>query len=133
MLDESDIQRAVCQHLSARPSHFIRQTAVGDTSKRRALSGLVLGWALPLILLHDAKFHALELKAHAKSKVSKAQKQFIEDARASGARAKSSQRQLAIFLLTAGLVLLWIMEWVKPSIFSVSLGKPALKQRLGIG
>jgi hypothetical protein len=40
-----------------------------------------------LILLHDAKFHALELKAHAKSKVSRAQKQFIADVRAAGGEA----------------------------------------------
>jgi len=37
-----------------------------------------------LILLHSGRFHALELKAHAKSKVSKAQKQFIADVRAAG-------------------------------------------------
>jgi hypothetical protein len=37
-----------------------------------------------LILLHDAKFHALELKAHAKSRVSKAQKQFIADVKNAG-------------------------------------------------
>jgi hypothetical protein len=41
-----------------------------------------------LILLRDAKFHALELKADAKSKVSRAQKQFSADVRAAGGEAE---------------------------------------------
>jgi hypothetical protein len=71
-------------------SGFIRQMAAGGSiSKRRGLSALgVKPGVADLILLHDAKFHALELKAHAKSKVSKAQKQFIADVKAAGGEAE---------------------------------------------
>jgi hypothetical protein len=41
-----------------------------------------------LILLHEATFFALEIKAHSKSRVSPAQRQFIAAVRAQGGKAE---------------------------------------------
>src|SRR6516165_6399993 len=92
-LDEAEIQRAVCQHLTARPAHGLVWFHPANGGWRHHVEaarfvglGVKAGVA-DLILLHDSKFHALELKAHARSKVSKAQKQFIADVRAAGGKA----------------------------------------------
>jgi hypothetical protein len=91
LLDEADVQRAVCQHLATRPAPGLVWLHVPNGGWRHHVEaarfvglGVKPGVA-DLILLHSGRFHALELKAHAKSKVSRAQKQFIADVRNAGA------------------------------------------------
>jgi hypothetical protein len=92
-LDEAAIQRAVCQHLDARPAPGLVWWHSPNGGFRLPVEAAIfkgLGvrpGVADLILLHEAKFHALELKAHAKSRVSLAQRQFIADVRAAGGEA----------------------------------------------
>jgi hypothetical protein len=94
LLDEADVQRAVCQHLAARPVPGVIWFAVPNGGARLPVEAAIFkglgvkAGVSDLILLHAAKFHALELKAHAKSKVSRAQKQFIADVQAQGGKAE---------------------------------------------
>ena len=90
LLDESDIHRAVCQHLAARAANDLVWFHPANGGWRHHVEaarfvglGVKPGVA-DLILLHAAKFHALEIKAHSKSKVSKAQRQFIADVQNAG-------------------------------------------------
>jgi hypothetical protein len=92
--DEADTQRAVCQHLTARPAHGLVWFHPANGGWRHHVEaarfvglGVKPGVA-DLILLHNGRFHALELKAHGKSKVSKAQKQFIADVKQAGGEAE---------------------------------------------
>jgi hypothetical protein len=93
-LDEADIQRAVCQHLTARGMRgcvWFHPANGGWRHHVEAARFVGLGvkpGVADLILLHDAKFHALEIKTHAKSKVSNAQKQFVADVRNAGGLAE---------------------------------------------
>jgi hypothetical protein len=93
-LDEADIQRSICQHLTARPAHGLVwfHPANGGWRHQVEASRFVGLGVKPgvsdLILLRDGLFHALEIKAHAKSKISKAQKQFVADVRNAGGRAE---------------------------------------------
>jgi hypothetical protein len=89
-----DIQRGIVQNLTARPAHGLVWFHPANGGWRHHIEaarfiglGVKPGVA-DLILLHDAKFHALEIKAHAKSKVSEEQKQFIADVRAAGGKAE---------------------------------------------
>jgi len=88
--DETDIHRAVVQHLNTRAARgvvFFHPANGGWRHHVEASRFVGLGvkpGVADLILFHDAKFHALEIKAHAKSKVSKAQKQFVADVRNAG-------------------------------------------------
>src|SRR6516165_6167343 len=92
-LDEAEIQRAVCQHLAARPASGLVWFHPANGGWRHHVeaarfAGLgVKPGVSDLILLRGGLFHALEIKAHAKSKVSKAQKQFVADVRNAGGRA----------------------------------------------
>jgi hypothetical protein len=92
-LDETDIQRAVVQHLAARPARDLVwfHPANGGwrlhTEAARFVGLGVKPGVADLILLHSGRFHALEIKAHGKSRVSKAQKQFISDVKAAGGEA----------------------------------------------
>jgi hypothetical protein len=92
-LDEADVQRAVVQHLTARPAHglvFFHPANGGWRHRVEAARFVGLGvkaGVADLILLHDAKFHALEIKAHRRSRVSREQKQFIADVQAAGGEA----------------------------------------------
>ena len=94
LLDEADIQRAVCQHLNARPVCGLVWFAVPNGGWRHHVeaaifSGLgVRPGVADLILLHDATFFALEIKAHSKSRVSPAQRKFIADVKQAGGRAE---------------------------------------------
>ena len=94
LLDEADVQRAVCQHLDARPVCGLVWFHPANGGWRHHIEaarfvGLgVKPGVSDLILLHAAKFHALEIKAHAKSKVSKVQKQFVADVRNAGGLAE---------------------------------------------
>jgi hypothetical protein len=60
----------------------------GTTSRRCGLSAWRQAGLADLILLHDAKIHLLEIKAHSKSRVTKAQKQFIADVKSAGGEAE---------------------------------------------
>jgi len=92
-LDESDIHRAVVQHLTARGARdcvWFHPANGGWRLHVEAARFVGLGvkpGVADLVLLHDAKFHALELKAHAKSRVSKAQRQFISAVKQAGGEA----------------------------------------------
>jgi hypothetical protein len=93
-LDEADIQRAVCQHLATRPASGLVWFHPANGGWRHHIEaarfvglGVKPGVA-DLILLHDAKFHALEIKAHRRSRVSREQKQFIADVRNAGGKAE---------------------------------------------
>jgi hypothetical protein len=94
LLDEADVQRAVCQHLDARPVPglvWFHPANGGWRHHVEAARFVGLGvkpGVSDLILLHDATFFALELKAHAKSRVSLAQRQFIAAVRAQGGKAE---------------------------------------------
>jgi hypothetical protein len=98
-LDEADIQRTVCQHLTARPAHglvWFHPANGGWRHHVEAARFVGLGvkpGVSDLILLRGGLFHALEIKAHAKSKVSKAQKQFVADVRNAGGIAPHSARK----------------------------------------
>ena len=93
-LDESDIHRAVVQHLTARGARdcvWFHPANGGWRHHVEAARFVGLGvkpGVSDLILLLGGLFHALEIKAHAKSKVSKAQKKFVADVRNAGGRAE---------------------------------------------
>jgi hypothetical protein len=93
-LDEADIQRAVCQHLNARPVCglvWFHPANGGWRHHVEAARFVGLGvrpGVADLILLHEAKFHALEIKRDRKARVSPAQRQFIADVRAAGGEAE---------------------------------------------
>ena len=90
LLDEAAIQRAVCQHLAVRPVpglvwfHPANGGARLPVEAARFVGLGVKPGVADLILLHDAKFHALEIKRDRKSRVSPAQRQFIAAVRAQG-------------------------------------------------
>jgi hypothetical protein len=93
LLDEADVQRAVCQHLNARPVCGLVWFHPANGGWRHHIEaarfvglGVKPGVA-DLILLHAAKFHALEIKRDRKSRVSPAQRKFIADVRAAGGEA----------------------------------------------
>jgi hypothetical protein len=89
-LDEADIHRAVARHLHVRgvPGLLFWHTPNGGArrpTEAAIFKGLgVLSGVADLILLHDAKFFALEIKAHSRSRVSPAQKKFVADVRNAG-------------------------------------------------
>jgi hypothetical protein len=94
MLDESTIHATVARHLHVRgvPGLLFWHTPNGGyrlptEAKRFVGLGTKPGVA-DLILLHAGRFFALELKAHSKSRVSKAQKQFVADVRDAGGEAE---------------------------------------------
>jgi hypothetical protein len=92
-LDEADIQRAICQHLVARPACGLVWFHPANGGWRHHVeaarfAGLgVRPGASDLILLHDAKFYALEIKRDHKARVSPAQRAFIKDVRTAGGKA----------------------------------------------
>ena len=92
-LDETNIHRAVVQHLNTRAVRgvvFFHPANGGWRHHVEAARFVGLGvkpGVSDLILLRGGLFHALEIKAHAKSKVSKAQKKFVADVRNAGGRA----------------------------------------------
>jgi len=94
LLDEAAIQRAVCQHLAVRPVpglvwfHPANGGARLPVEAARFVGLGVKPGVADLILLHDAKFHALEIKRDRKSRVSPAQRQFIAAVRAAGGLAE---------------------------------------------
>jgi len=89
-LDEAEIQRAVCQHLAARPASGLVWFHPANGGWRHHVeaarfAGLgVRPGVADLILLHESKFHALEIKRDRKARVTPAQRQFIADVRAAG-------------------------------------------------
>jgi hypothetical protein len=74
-LDENDIHRAVVQHLTARGArdcvwfHPANGGWRQDVEAARFVGLGVKPGVADLILLHDSRFYALELKAHAKSRI----------------------------------------------------------------
>jgi len=94
LLDEADIQRAVCQHLAVRPVpglvwfHPANGGARLPVEAARFVGLGVRPGVSDLILLHEATFFALEIKAHSKSRVSPAQRKFIADVKQAGGRAE---------------------------------------------
>jgi VRR-NUC domain len=93
-LDEADIHRAVCQHLTTRPApglvwlHVPNGGARLPTEAARFVSLGVKPGVADLILLHNAKFYALEIKRDHKARVSPAQRTFIKDVRTAGGEAE---------------------------------------------
>jgi hypothetical protein len=89
-LDETDIHRAVVQHLNARAVRgcvWFHPANGGWRHQVEAARFVGLGvkpGVADLILLHSGRFHALEIKAHCKSRVSPAQKKFVADVRNAG-------------------------------------------------
>jgi hypothetical protein len=94
LLDEADVQRAVVQHLNTRAVRgvvFFHPANGGWRHHVEASRFVGLGvkpGVADLILLHAAKFHALEIKRDRKSRVSPAQKKFIADVRNAGGLAE---------------------------------------------
>ena len=94
LLDETDIHRAVVQHLNTRAVRgvvFFHPANGGWRHHVEAARFVGLGvrpGVSDLILLHDATFFALEIKAHSKSRVSLAQRQFIAAVQAQGGKAE---------------------------------------------
>jgi hypothetical protein len=89
-LDEATIHATIVRHLHVRGVRNCVWFHVGNggfrlptEAKRFAGLGVRAGVA-DLILLHDTKFHALEIKRDRKVRVSPAQRAFVKDVRAAG-------------------------------------------------
>jgi hypothetical protein len=92
-LDEADTHRAVVQHLTARGARgcvWFHPANGGWRHHIEAARFVGLGvkpGVADLILLHAAKFHALEIKCDRKVRVSPAQRRFIAEVKAAGGEA----------------------------------------------